>query len=245
MTEMVAVAASIAVALRLGSTDCEYLRADFVAQPVNAWSSLAFLAAGLFILYGALRQPEARRELLAFGVLVAANALGSFVYHGPAFAWGHWAHDVPAVGVPLFVATHDLGLVLGWPVPRRLLAFAGFLSLVGALLVAFPSATFGLAFVLIAAAGFGELGAFRAGYRPRPSDGWSVWVTVWIFVILSLAAAAGAFLLGRTASALCDPHSVFQYHAVWHVLSAASAAAFAYAGLEHGLARISNDTEAD
>ena len=246
MTAMVAAVASIAAAgSRLGSTDCEHLRGGLIAQPINAWSSLAFLAAGLFILYGALRQPEARRELLAFGVLVAANALGSFVYHGPAFAWGHWAHDVPAVGVPLFVATHDLGLVRGWPVQRRLLVFAALLSVVGVLLLVVPDATFVLAFVLIAAAGLGELSAFRAGYRPRPSDGWSAWMMAWIFVVLSLSLAVGAFLLGRTASALCNPASVFQYHAVWHVLSAISAAAFAYAGLEHGLARISNGSGED
>ena len=56
MTAMVAAVASIAAAgSRLGSTDCEHLRGALIAQPINAWSSLAFLAAGLFILYGALR----------------------------------------------------------------------------------------------------------------------------------------------------------------------------------------------
>jgi len=243
MRAMVGVAAM--VALRFGSTDCERFHAGFAAQPINAWSSLAFLAAGLFILYGALRQPEARKELVAFGVLVASNALGSFVYHGPAFAWGHWAHDVPALGIPLFIAVHDLGLVRGWPVSRRLVTFGGLLSLVGVVLLFLPGGAFALASLLVPAAGFGELAAYRAGYRPRPSGGWSAWMTAWMIVVLTFALAVGAFLLGRTASGLCNPDSVFQYHAVWHVLSAVSAAAFAFAGLEHGLARIQGEASGD
>ncbi len=233
------------VALRFGSTDCERFHPGFAAQPVNAWSSLAFLVAGCYILYGAFRQPEARKELVAFGLLVGANAIGSFVYHGPAFAWGHWAHDVPAVGIPLFVAIHDLGLVRGWPVSRRLLFFGVTLSLVGLILVPLDGAAFALACLLVPAAGVGELAAYRAGYRPRLSDGWSSWTTAWVIVILSLVMAVGAFLFGRTDSSFCSPGSVFQYHAAWHVLSAVSAAAFAFAGLEHGPARISGKAEAD
>ena len=129
------IASTVTAVLRFGSTDCERFHVGSVAQPVNAWSSLVFLAAGLFILYGASRQPEARKELVAFGVLVAANAVGSFVYHGLAFAWGHWAHDVPAVGIPLFIAVHDLGLVRGWPVSRRLFVFGALLSLAGVVLL--------------------------------------------------------------------------------------------------------------
>lgn len=243
MTATVGAAATIA--MRFGSTDCERFYTGFAAQPVNAWSSLVFLVAGCFILYGAWRQPEARKELVAFGMLVAANAIGSFVYHGPAFAWGRWAHDLPAVGIPLFVAVHDLGLVRGWPVSRRLLVIGALLSLVGLILVPLAGATFALASLLVPVAGVGELAAYRAGYRPRPSDGWSSWMAGWVIVIVSLVLAVGAFLLGRTVSPLCNPGSVFQYHAAWHVLSAVSAAAFAFAGLEHGLSRIPEEAEAD
>ena len=242
---MTAMIGAAMFALRFGSTDCERFHPGLVAQPVNAWSSLAFLAAGLFILYGALRQPEARKELVVFGVLVAANAVGSFVYHGPAFAWSHWAHDVPAVGIPLFIAAHDLGLVRGWPVSRRLFVFGVLLSMVGVVLLFLPGSGFALAFLLVPAAGLGELAAYRAGYRPRPSDGWSAWMATWMMVVLTFALAVGAFLLGRTASWLCNPDSVFQYHAVWHVLSALAAAAFAFAGLEHGLARIQGEAAGD
>jgi hypothetical protein len=213
------------------------LHPGFVAQPVNAWSSLAFLVAGLWIFWGAVRQPEARRELSTFGLLVMANAAGSFAYHGPAPTWGHWVHDMPAVGIPLFVAAHDLGLVRGWSVARRLLAFIAGLACTGVLLALAPGASTAVASVLVVAAAAGEVAAFRAGFRPRPSDGWSAWLAAWIAVIAMLLAACVAFVLGRTASGLCDPESVVQYHALWHALGGVAAAAYAFAALEHGLSR--------
>ena len=234
---------SLVAAARLGSTDCEMLRSGLAAQPVNAWSSLAFLAAGIWILCGGLRRREARRELLAFGALVTANAVGSFAYHGPAPFWGHWAHDVPAVGVPLFVATHDLGLVRGWPVSRRLLTFVVFLACMGGVLAIAPGSAPTIAVFLVPLAALGELGAFRSGFRPRPRDGWSPWMGWWLVVVATLVLAVVSFLLGRTASATCDPASWLQFHALWHVLGALAAAAFAYAGLEHGLSRLAPASE--
>jgi hypothetical protein len=48
------------------------------------------------------------------------------------------------------------------------------------------------------------------------------------------AAAAGAacWWLGRTASPVCDPDSLLQPHAVWHLLAAAALACWALAALE-------------
>ena len=48
------------------------------------------------------------------------------------------------------------------------------------------------------------------------------------------AAAAGAacWWLGRTASPWCDPASLLQAHAAWHLLTAAALAAWAVAALE-------------
>jgi predicted membrane channel-forming protein YqfA (hemolysin III family) len=43
--------------------------------------------------------------------------------------------------------------------------------------------------------------------------------------------ALAAYAAGRTGSPLCDPDSRIQFHAVWHVLAAGSALAFARAAL--------------
>jgi hypothetical protein len=47
--------------------------------------------------------------------------------------------------------------------------------------------------------------------------------------LAAIALGGVAFLLGRTGSPLCDPASVFQWHALWHVLVAAALVAYAYA----------------
>lgn len=54
---------------------------------------------------------------------------------------------------------------------------------------------------------------------------------------IALVAGAGAlaaYLLGRTGSPACRPESLFQWHAVWHVLAAVSLAAAAEARIERG-----------
>ena len=47
--------------------------------------------------------------------------------------------------------------------------------------------------------------------------------------LVAIALGGVAFLLGQTGSPLCRPDSLFQWHALWHVLVAVSLAAYAYA----------------
>jgi hypothetical protein len=48
---------------------------------------------------------------------------------------------------------------------------------------------------------------------------WSAWMApLGVFVV-----ALAAYAAGRTGSPLCRPDSLFQYHAAWHVLTAAAA----------------------
>jgi hypothetical protein len=45
--------------------------------------------------------------------------------------------------------------------------------------------------------------------------------TAWYIASLALTASAiTLFVLGRTGAPLCDPESLLQGHAVWHVLAA-------------------------
>ena len=47
--------------------------------------------------------------------------------------------------------------------------------------------------------------------------------------LTAIAIGGIAFLLGRTGSPLCRPDSLFQWHALWHVLVAVALVAYAYA----------------
>ena len=87
----------LTAAATFGLSDCERMGAAGLAQPVLALTSLAYAAAGIAVLCGAIRG----RGLLAgaAGAALLAVGFGSFVYHGPQPPWAGPAHDWPIVAV--------------------------------------------------------------------------------------------------------------------------------------------------
>lgn len=77
----------------MGAADCEAIRSGFLAQPANAVSALAFVAAGLYVLR--------RRRWVAWGGGLLAVGAGSFAYHGPQPGWAGFAHDAPIAWLAL------------------------------------------------------------------------------------------------------------------------------------------------
>jgi len=75
-------------------------------------------------------------------------------------------------------------------------------------------------------------GRFRAGTGTPPA-GWTPRRRAAYRAALATAAAGAAcWWLGRTASPWCDPDSLLQAHAAWHLLGAAALACWAVATLE-------------
>jgi hypothetical protein len=94
---------------------------------------------------------------------------------------------------------------------------AGTTAVIGAVIALWPAAGLTLLILAAAAAAGVEIWVYRTGLRGSPSPG----VTHSLAAALALFAAAGLVqLLGRTGGSLCDPGSVYQAHAVWHVLTA-------------------------
>ena len=179
--------------------DCELVRSGFFAQPVNTVTTLAFFAAGVWLLR--------RRTTAWIGMALIATGVGSFVFHGPMPAWGEWAHDVSLSWLIVVVG----GVQSRWESWSRWPALAG-LALLFALLpeVADP-------------VGVG-LTAFVAGsilvQRPTRDE---------MLALGLLGAAAVFGRLGSTGWPLCDPTSIFQPHGVWHVTAAVAVAWWANA----------------
>jgi hypothetical protein len=70
---------------------CELVRAEGIAQPANAWSSLAFVVAGVAALV--LLRPATRPErvlLPLLAVALAAVGVGSFAFHATLTLWGQF-----------------------------------------------------------------------------------------------------------------------------------------------------------
>jgi hypothetical protein len=96
----------------LGAADCEAVSEGFLAQPVAALSSLAFVGAAVWL---ARRRPAAgpeRRAATAYAGLLGLVGLGSVAYHGPQWQGAELLHDGP---IALVVA---MGAVV--PLARRL-----------------------------------------------------------------------------------------------------------------------------
>jgi hypothetical protein len=85
----------LAAPARFGHTDCERIAGVVLAQPVLAVTSLAYVAAGVAVLFWAVRV----RATLAGAAAVALVAVGagSFAYHGPQPSWAELAHNWPIV----------------------------------------------------------------------------------------------------------------------------------------------------
>jgi hypothetical protein len=85
--------ADVVVLLALGGSDCEALRDGVLGQPVNSVSSLAYVAAGAYVLHrGGPRGPAWALALVG---------LGSVLYHGPMPPGAELVHDASLVAVPL------------------------------------------------------------------------------------------------------------------------------------------------
>jgi hypothetical protein len=220
--------------LGFATSDCERFGHGWLGQPANALTSLAFGVVGLWILLRAVRGRDrhGRMELAVFGVVVSANALGSFAYHGFQPWWGHWAHDAAILAVLLFIGVLDAALLLGWRRARTLSVFGAGLVGLGIWLALLPDATDLLFAGVTIGACVGEFGACRTGYRPHPSEGWTPRTIGWTVVVVALVLGTASLLLGRTGSPACRPESLVQLHGLWHLFLAVAMGAYAYGAIE-------------
>lgn len=219
----------------LGASDCEVVGAGLLAQPANALSSLAYVLVGLAIGAWGIWSARARAPWVGFGGVVVAIGIGSFLYHGPQIGPALWLHDASIAGAVAFIAAWRGGLALGWPTRRRWTAFVC-VGVVAAVLIAmFPVTSIPVTVVLALFAAAAEFGARAAGAR-MPDGRY----TTNLYAIGLALASAGLLLnaAGRTGGPLCDPDSVSQLHALWHIATAITLGGWASAGLRREPRRV-------
>jgi hypothetical protein len=132
------------------------------------------------------------------------------------------------MAVLLFVAIHALGRSQGWSSRIEIGAYAACLAAVGLGLVAIQGASDPFAGTLAAGAVAGEV-AVMSGERRNPPPALRSGAVARGVGLAALAFGGIAFFLGRSGSPLCRPESLFQWHALWHVLVAVALVAYAYA----------------
>ncbi len=203
---------SVTLLAQLGTGDCEAIHLEWLKQPVNAWSSLAFAVVGLAVLASARSATGAERaNRVVFGLLLSATGIGSFLFHGPQPDAAHFLHDLTLVAALWFlVVVNTVGAFVATRQTAAAAFLAGVLVLALALLISpgISNALAGIVIILLIASDV----ATRTRTAPN-----RLWHAMAIGVLI---AAVALNLAGRTDAPWCDPSTLLQAHAGWHVLAA-------------------------
>ncbi|OYY89655.1 MAG: hypothetical protein B7Y45_11030 [Sphingomonas sp. 28-66-16] len=196
---------------------CEMPRIGaLIVQPANSWSSMGFVLIGCLIIL--LARDRGWRSAMppvaaqVFGITAIFVGLGSLLLHATLTLWGQF-FDV--MGMYLVGAFMLVSALARWRrIPDRL-AIILYLLLCAALigvLIAMPDVRRWLFAVVLLVAIIVELG-FARSLRP------GAMLRYYLLGMLVQAIAFGIWILDQSGT-VCSPRSLFQGHAVWHLLGA-------------------------
>jgi hypothetical protein len=195
---------------------CERRLCAWVVEPSNAWSNVAYVLVGFWVLWR--RRGRMETALTAIGVAAVLLGLGSFAFH----ATGIRVFEVVDVSGMYLVSglalTFALQRLRGWSDAAAVACFVGLVVASSALMIALGNdgiATFALQ-VLAAI-------ALEIHLRTGTPAGVGAWL---LAAIGALVVGLGIWLLD-VHGPLCDPDNhLLTGHAVWHVLTAVSVLCF-------------------
>jgi hypothetical protein len=199
---------------------CEAIGSEAVAQPANAWSSLAFALAGLWIAqpsggskYKArnrmAREPAYRR---LYGCALIAIGLGSYFYHATLTFAGQVCDMSGMYLLITFSFLYSLARTIRIPAGVTILSYVA----VNLALLAFQMTFPGLRRYVFAAL---VLSVLSIEHRYLLASGTAV-ARRWLWCAAGAMALAFVVWVLDITRAVCKPQSMLQGHAVWHVLGA-------------------------
>jgi len=211
---------------------CERVRDGFVKQPANTWSNIGFILTGIYIGWLSYKNDFNADNWMTttffypvlFASVVVFLGPGSMAMHATDGPWGGFLDLLSMFMIASFVFTYGLKRLFGLPVWGFSLLFIGLVSLSAWIFLQPWNITGGMLNIseyifageLLLAAPI-EL-AIRYGRKTNSKvlRGWASALTMILaFVIWNLS---------RTSDSMfCNPDSLLQGHAIWHILNAASA----------------------
>ena len=193
-----------------------------IAEPVNAFSNIAFLIGGLFILRLLLRKDNHpnlitnNKDITYFYAFVMmAMGVGSFLFHSTVTFVGQWIDVMTMYFSTLFYIGYLLWRKYNWQ-KKKFFLFYFVSNVILGLTIYYTPATRRYLFGITIA-----ITAFLTLYVRNSVSMKTQMKFLWI----SLAALGVAFIswnLDRT-KIVCDPTYWINGHAIWHLLCAASA----------------------
>jgi len=204
---------------------CEAIGSGSVAQPANAWSSLAFILAGLWIAHTSSEtrtKTQARNRMVAepayrrlYGYALVAVGAGSYFYHA-SLSFAGQVCDMS--GMYLLIT---FALLYGVARVTRIRTGAAMVTYIvwNAALLGFQMAFPDLRRYVFALLVLGVLG-FEARYR---RDSGARIERRWLSRGAGLLGLAFLIWVLDITKVVCSPESAMQGHALWHVLGALAA----------------------
>jgi hypothetical protein len=198
---------------------CEMPRIGaLVLQPADSWSSYGYVFVGflMIVLAGSRNWASAMPPLAArtFGLTAIVVGLGSVLMHATLTLWGQFFDVLGMYLVGSFLLVRALARWRRIPDDRAILLYVLLCAVLVAVLIAMPEVRRWLFAVLLILAILVEL-IFARPLRP------GVRVGFYLSGILAKAVAFTIWILDQQG-VVCAPHSLWQGHAVWHLLGATS-----------------------
>jgi hypothetical protein len=192
------------------ATAAGLIGSGLIAQPVAAWTSLAFVAVGAWMLSDRAVEPAGRA---VFGLSLLAVGVGSFLGHADATDWGRELDSLAIKLMLIAFVLFPLFRLRSWSPAALSAAWVGTAATVLAIQLLVPSSA-NVILVLLAAGGL--VLVWQAA---------RVATLRWLGAGLALL-GAGALLwwLGRDGGPWCSAEASLQPHGLWHILAAAGIA---------------------
>ncbi len=210
---------------------CEHNYLDrFIRQPFNTWSNIAFLFAGILILYETLTTEHANSNYISknkiigigFGILLCILFSGSFLFHASLTKFFGMTDMIGTYGIPLFLSMVGISRILVYhkKIQEKPAAFlcVGITYVLGYLLA------FHYLIIINMIVTFGALlfiGGLTAFYLLMRKDTFFDKRLLRLNIIL-VALACILWILDHN-NIVCFPDSNIQLHSFWHALNAAAA----------------------
>lgn len=200
-----------------------------VKQPVNTWSGLFPVIAGLIVLaitdrdrlLPAVANPMhgGRFYALLYGGLLVFLGPGSMFFHGGLTHFGGWVDNFSMILYVTFILAYDAARIWRWDDRTGLFVgvFVGVNIALG-LLTWFVEGSGTILFAVLA--GVAVVTEIVILWR-RPGGIDRQFVPWLLAALVAFGVAIVIWALSATGRPLCDPDSVFQGHAVWHLLAMA------------------------
>jgi hypothetical protein len=203
---------------------CEAFTPGGIVEPLSSWSNFFYIGLGLFLVgtAGAAARDPRRNRMTArpgyirgFGAAVAGIGVTSLFFHVTLTQVGRWLDYLGMYAFAAYALLYGVARLRRWGDAPFVAAFAVLAAALGALWIFVPGARRPALGALIAGVVLVEAVAHRIRRPLRIRTRYLAAALVCFGVALTVN-------LLDESGALCAPDSLWQWHAVWHFLTAGS-----------------------